>query len=122
MQMPIYPNENDKYEIGQNIRNRREALGLSQDELAARMDVDRNVIYRHENGICAMNICTLCQYADALETGTLELSPERFRPSGSDPRTQTIRNQFEHLTQENRNTILKMIEFLSWQESAAQQN
>ena len=122
MQMPIYPNENDKYEIGQNIRKHREALGLSQDELAARMGIDRNVIYHHENGICAMNICALCQYADALETDTLALSPKRFNQSSSDTPTKAIMKKIEHLTEENRNAIMKMIEFFSWQESTAQQN
>ena len=40
MQMPVERNPDDAYAIGQRIRRRREALGLSQDDLADRMGVE----------------------------------------------------------------------------------
>ena len=49
-------NDNDKYEIGGKIRERRTALGLSQDELADMVGTDGNSISRHENGTREMKI------------------------------------------------------------------
>ena len=49
-------NEHDKYEIGEKIREKRTALGLSQDELADLIGSDGNSISRHENGSREMKI------------------------------------------------------------------
>ena len=49
-------------EIGARIRNRRESLGMTQQELANSVDITRNTISRYENGeteigvLCAENI------------------------------------------------------------------
>lgn len=74
-------NEKDKemYEIGQKIRERRIALNLSQDDLARRMDIDRNIISRHENGSREMRISSFCDYAEALSVSPSELLPDRVR-------------------------------------------
>ncbi len=71
-------NDNDIYEIGNKIRDRREALGLSQDELADRIGTDKNSVSRHENGTREMKIAVFCQYADALSTDPDSLLPERL--------------------------------------------
>ena len=105
MQMPVERNASDVYEIGENIRKLRKAQGLSQDGLADRMGTSRNEVYRHENGLSEMSICTLCQYADALETTPQQLSPGRFRQDSlaellgrlSEGSRQMIQDMAEHL-------------------------
>ena len=78
MQIPILPDDQDKYETGRKIRERRIALGLSQDDLADRMGIDHNIVHRHETGKTEMRISTLYQYASALETTPDKLSPDKF--------------------------------------------
>ncbi len=113
MQMPVRRSENDAYDIGQKIRARREELGLSQDDLADRMGTNRVAVSRHENGINEMSICTLCQYADALETTIQQLSPDRFREPGM------IGSIFSTLSEASRQAILNMMTHLQHLESKA---
>lgn len=77
-------NDNDKYEIGNKIREQRTALGLSQDELADMVGTDGNSVSRHENGTREMKISVFCQYADALSANPADLLPERLskKPEG----------------------------------------
>ena len=77
-------NDNDKYEIGNKIREKRTALGLSQDELADMIGSDGNSISRHENGSREMKVSQFCQYVDALSVSPSDLLPERLsrRPEG----------------------------------------
>ena len=103
MQIPVERNDNDAYEIGQKIRIRREQLGLSQDELADRMGSSHVAVSRHENGSNEMKICTLFQYADALETTPQQLSPDRFQKLDS------FSNIFSTLSEASRQTVLNMM-------------
>ena len=103
MQTEILRNENDPYETGQKIRERRKALGLSQDQLADRMGSSRTEVSRHENGNNEMSVCTLYQYAEALETTPLQLSPNRFRETGTE---QQILDILGCLSEDSRQMIL----------------
>ena len=111
MQMPVERRSSDTCEIGQKIRARREELGLSQDDLADRMGTSRVAVSRHENGINEMSICTLCQYADALETTLQQLSPERFRESGM------IGSMFSALSEASRQAVMSLMAHLQHLES-----
>jgi transcriptional regulator with XRE-family HTH domain len=52
--------------VGYNVRRCREAAGLSQEELAARMGVEQGYISRLESGDRNPTIVTISQAADAL--------------------------------------------------------
>lgn len=75
----------DMYEIGAKIRDRRIALGLSQDDLADMVGSDGNSISRHENGTREMKITQFCQYAEALCDDPADLLPDRLtkKPTGT---------------------------------------
>lgn len=62
-----------KQAIGRILRRKREALGISQEELAARSEVDRSYISILERGLKSPTIETLEKICAAL--GTL---PERI--------------------------------------------
>lgn len=64
---------NQKQSIGRILRRKREALGISQEELAARSEVDRSYISILERGLKSPTIETLEKICAAL--GTL---PERI--------------------------------------------
>lgn len=78
-------NDNDKFEIGNKIRDRRVALSLSQDDLADRMGTDGNSVSRHENGSREMKVSVFCQYAEALSANPSDLLPDRLskKPKGA---------------------------------------
>lgn len=55
--------------IGDRIRDRRQELGFSVDELAARLGKNRATVYRYENGdIEKLPVAILEPLASALET------------------------------------------------------
>jgi transcriptional regulator with XRE-family HTH domain len=65
--------------LGRNVRERRKAAGMSQEDLAARTDVDQAYISRLEAGEKNPTILTLWHVAQALETtsaGLLQEPPE----------------------------------------------
>jgi transcriptional regulator with XRE-family HTH domain len=53
--------------LARNVRLRREAMGLSQEELAHRADIDRTYVSHIERSIHGVTIDVLGQLARALE-------------------------------------------------------
>ena len=69
---------NDVYEIGNKIREAREAQGMSQDDLADVMETDRGTISRYERGLHEMSILTFIRFSEALNTKPEKLMPQRL--------------------------------------------
>ncbi len=72
--------ENEKKEnneltllIGKNIATRRKKLGLSQKELAQKLDVTDNAIIRMEKGMIAPKMGRMQEIADTLECPVVSL-------------------------------------------------
>ena len=112
VQTVAWRNDNDRFEVGQKIRDRRLELGLSQDELANRIGTSRNYISRHENGQHDMSICTLFQYAEALESNPQLLCPDRFKQNHISERFLPIIKTLSQLSDESLRTIQAMAERL----------
>jgi transcriptional regulator with XRE-family HTH domain len=53
-------------ELGGRIRDRRKALGLTQEELAAKADIDRSYIGGVERGERNLTFQMLCSICEAL--------------------------------------------------------
>jgi len=84
----VLRNDQDKYEIGENIRLAREAQGMSQDDLADLVGTSRKAVSRYETGTTEMGIVTFFQYAEALNSrpeGTSGMLPD---PQAGDPQGQ----------------------------------
>lgn len=60
-------------ELGQRIRSRREALGLSQEALALRADINRTYVGSLEGGHRNPSLENLAKLASALELDLAEL-------------------------------------------------
>lgn len=54
-------------EIGAVIRSRRQALGLSQEQLAEKVGVSYQQVQRYENGMTTLNVENMQRIARALE-------------------------------------------------------
>ena len=106
MQMQVYRNDHDQMETGDKIRERRQALGLSQDQLADRLGSKRNDVSRYENAMHEMGICAFFQYCDALETTPLALCPERYMTD----RTARLIRLFGELDGSGQDILLQMAE------------
>ena len=60
-------------DLGNRLRERRTALKMTQDELAARLFVTRQTISNYERGLSEPDLDMLRRLADALETDTASL-------------------------------------------------
>lgn len=106
------PGTPDQREVGQRIRNAREACGLSQDKLGAMLDVDGNTIYRYENARGgAMTLDTFFRIVDALGSTPEQLSPSRF--SVHDHNTQRLVEAFNQLTSDQQKYFLFNVEAMA---------
>lgn len=65
-------------EVGEMVRDEREAAGLSQRELATRMSTSQAAVARLESGGTSATLTTLHKAATALDmTITVKLAPAR---------------------------------------------
>ncbi|HEX7243221.1 MAG TPA: helix-turn-helix transcriptional regulator [Longimicrobiaceae bacterium] len=72
------------FKIGARLRQAREQAGLTQEELAARLETKKSAISRIENHAGDIRLSTLVRYARALgQHLSLELQPARPRKRGS---------------------------------------
>lgn len=60
----------DPLKFGKRLQNTRKALGITQEELADRISVDRNHITRMERGIRVCSIDLLVELAAVLDVST----------------------------------------------------
>ena len=60
-------------ELGEKIKILREKAGLTQEELAHEVGVQRNTVWRWENGRANLTSETLQRLSSVLKTGTLDL-------------------------------------------------
>ena len=67
--------------LGDNIRNLRKAKGLSQDELAAKLNVVRQTVSKWENGLSVPDSEMLITIAEELDTTVSILLDEAVKPT-----------------------------------------
>ena len=63
----------DYYQIGQNIRNRRKARGLSQEQLAERVGISAVHMSHIETGSTKLSLSVFAKTAKALDASADEL-------------------------------------------------
>ena len=70
--------------LNENIRNLRKSKGLSQEELAVKLNVVRQTVSKWENGISVPDSSMLIALADELNTSVSILLGENIQEYGSD--------------------------------------
>jgi transcriptional regulator with XRE-family HTH domain len=63
--------------LAQNIKRARSRLNLSQEELAARAEIDRTYVSGIERQVRNPTITVVAKFAEALETTAAELLADR---------------------------------------------
>lgn len=91
----------DLVETGEKIRALRESKGMSQEQLAALLGVNKNSISRYENGQMEMGINVLYSLSDIFNVAPNTLSPSRFCKEVDSIRFDEIRELFEQLNESN---------------------
>ncbi len=100
--------------IGENIRKRREALGMSQTELALATGINRGRLSEYENGVREMGISKLLDFASILECqpGDLCRSNTVSSGQGTDERISKIVRHLEFLSATDKVVILNTLELV----------
>ena len=70
--------------LNENIKNLRKSKGLSQEELAIKLNVVRQTISKWENGISVPDSSMLILLADELDTSVSVLLDENIQEYGED--------------------------------------
>ena len=100
--------------LGENIKNIRKAKGLSQEELAIKLNVVRQTVSKWEKGISIPDSEILIRIAEELETPVNVLLDET-RPSDEDSELKILANKLEIINQqmakqsENRRKIWRIL-------------
>lgn len=97
--------------IGDNIRNARKALNMSQDELAAAIGANRVTISQYERGIYLPSVPALDRLAEALNITPSQLTggTEPHTDAPKTPEAQIVSAGMDKLPKEQREMILNMV-------------
>lgn len=99
----------DIKEFGANVRKRREAKGLSLDELSDLIGSDKAALSRIENGERIPRYDTVLKLADALNTTPAELGPDRFSDQCLIPVLPQIYGKLRKLPEEKQQDAVEYI-------------
>ena len=111
--MSAFIENKDIIEVGENIRKRREALGISQNELALQVDTSLNAIHLYENANRIMRLDRWFLIADALKTTPSRIGPTRYcSKENVDPRLLNLMERSKKLPPEKRDELFRNMEYL----------
>ncbi len=106
--------------INKRIRQRREMLGLSQDELAKKLGYkSRSSINKIEKGENDIPQSKILAFAEALNTTPEYLMGWNDRASITNNEEKELLNGFNSLTTDGQNTLMTMLKSLCVTHSAA---
>lgn len=79
IKLVTYMNENFNevcVQLGIRLTAFRKRIGISQEELAFRAEIDRTYISQMERGVCNPSLLVLCKVANVLEIDVIDLFQE----------------------------------------------
>jgi len=93
--------------VGALIAARRKTIGLTQAQLAEKMDVEKETVSRMETGVISPTLTRLAQLAKLLDCQVSDLiqahSPEMFEEATA------LLGRMEHLSDEQRILIMQLL-------------
>ncbi len=97
-------------EIGQRIRECREARGMTATDLAYRAELTNSQLSLYESGHVGMSVEKLCGIAEALQVPLSALQPARLDSFGAVPRDmETLGGQIGSLSPEKREKLCAIV-------------
>lgn len=109
--------------IGKRIKTKRELLGISQTELAQKINVSKQTLYKYENGIVtnipsdkiellAQKLNTTPAYLMGWEDNLTNENADFTVELLTKTELLEITKKIDKLTDENKKTVYNMVEFL----------
>ena len=99
--------------LNENIKNLRKSKGLSQEELAIKLNVVRQTVSKWENGLSVPDSSMLISLADELDTSVSSLLGEDVQKSGSDV-MKTISEKLEVINLQLANRSMARVNTVRW--------
>lgn len=99
--------------LNENIKNLRKSKGLSQEELAIKLNVVRQTVSKWENGLSVPDSSMLISLADELDTSVSSLLGEDIQKSGSDV-MKTISEKLEVINLQLANRSRARVNTVRW--------
>ena len=99
--------------LNENIKNLRKSKGLSQEELAIKLNVVRQTVSKWENGLSVPDSSMLISLADELDTSVSSLLGEDVQESGSDV-IKTISEKLEVINLQLANRSMARVNTVRW--------
>lgn len=93
--------------IGENISGRRRKLGLTQAQLAEKLDIGQDALSRMENGAISPEIARLRDIAAALQCSVADLFREP--DEGANERAAAIAELLRQLPPESQESVLRIV-------------
>lgn len=93
--------------LGHNLARRRRSLGLTQAQVAARMQVEPETVSRFERGVSLPALLTLEKLATVLDTTMADLLDEH--PGAAYPESRQIAAQVDRLNVPERRLVLAVV-------------
>jgi putative transcriptional regulator len=99
--------------LNENIKKLRKSKGLSQEELAIKLNVVRQTVSKWENGLSVPDSSMLISLADELDTSVSSLLGEDVQESGSDV-IKTISEKLEVINLQLANRSMARVNTVRW--------
>jgi transcriptional regulator with XRE-family HTH domain len=110
--MPAIPASDIDTKIGASVRDRREALGVTQAQLGQSVGVTFQQIQKYERGTNRISAAALLRIADALACSVADLYGDPD-PAGTSMSERAILKLWQQLREPQRDAVVAMIrEFL----------
>ncbi|MYB02012.1 helix-turn-helix transcriptional regulator [Candidatus Poribacteria bacterium] len=114
--------ENLQSQFGENLKRRREELGVSREELATDTGISYNSIYKYEKNISFPRISVMLKLAKSLKC-TIDYLLGKSESQDSeelfdDPRMFEMAKGILNLSESRISSIRDFYEFLKWRESS----
>jgi len=100
---------NDFYAVGEQIRLKREAIGMTQKELAEKAGIDDKSICRLKLEQSRMRLDTFFNIACSLGVSPNDISPLRFSTSAAESPFASLEAKYNLLTPEQKHLVLRTL-------------
>jgi transcriptional regulator with XRE-family HTH domain len=111
--MPVPNAEHDRVKLAERLRQSREYLELSQDEVARRVDLPRTAISMIESGLRRVEAIELSKFAEIYQRPQAYFTGERQDDYALPPEVEHLARTAKKLSGEDRAELARFAEFLS---------
>lgn len=94
--------------VGRRIAQKRDQVGLTQEQVAERIALSREAYARYERGTADVSLGKLIKIAAVFKCSVEELIVETS--TGATAQAQHIANLLEHLTTQDRDEVVSIVE------------